>query len=57
MGCAASKGLFAFHDEIFKVSTGSSPATEFLFELIAQLQELGSAPMIDIRAYAAWLHR
>ena len=30
-------------------------ATAFLFELIARLQALATVPMIDIRAYAAWL--
>lgn len=55
LGCAAAKGMFVRQDESYTASAGPAPASEFLFELIAQLQELGSAPMIDIRAYAAWL--
>jgi hypothetical protein len=31
------------------------PATAFLFELIARLQDIATVPMIDIRAYASWL--
>jgi hypothetical protein len=30
-------------------------ATAFLFELIARLQSIATAPMIDIQAYAKWL--
>jgi hypothetical protein len=33
------------------------PATAFLFELIARLQEQATVPMIDIRAYGRWLAR
>jgi hypothetical protein len=31
------------------------PATAFLLELIARLQEKATVPMIDVRAYARWL--
>jgi len=31
------------------------PATAFLLELIARLQEQATVPMIDVRAYARWL--
>jgi hypothetical protein len=33
------------------------PATAFLLELIARLQELATVPMIDVRAYARWLEK
>ena len=33
----------------------SKPATAFLFELIARLQDVATVPMIDVRAYASWL--
>jgi len=36
-------------------SQQSKPATAFLLELIAKLQEIGTVPMTDIRAYAHWL--
>ena len=31
------------------------PATAFLMELIARLQEIAIVPMIDVRAYSPWL--
>jgi hypothetical protein len=34
---------------------GGKPATAFLLELIARLQDLGTVPRLDVRAYAAWL--
>lgn len=38
-----------------QLEAGRKPATAFLLELIAQLQSLGTVPMIDTRAYARWL--
>jgi hypothetical protein len=39
----------------YKVVPRGKPATAFLFELIARLQELATVSMIDVRAYAKWL--
>jgi len=33
------------------------PATAFLLELIARLQNSATVPMIDTRAYARWLEQ
>jgi hypothetical protein len=33
----------------------NKPATAFLFEIIARLQEKANVPIIDVRAYAEWL--
>lgn len=56
VGCIASHGAF-LHDAEHgvRVLEGNKPATAFLFELIARLQESATVPMIDIRAYAKWL--
>jgi hypothetical protein len=52
LGCVADAGMFtcdrAGH---FELIPASRAATRFLFELIARLQEMATAPMIDIRAY------
>lgn len=56
LGCIAKHGMFTvdaagahvIHDQ-------EKAATSFLFELIAQLQNSATVPMIDVRAYAAWL--
>lgn len=56
LGCVAAHGIFARDagdkDLLTKMR---KPATAFLFELIARLQERATVPMIDIRAYAQWL--
>jgi hypothetical protein len=56
MGCVAAHGVFGL-DETgdYSVRHKGKPATAFLLELIARLQESGTVPMIDIRAYAKWL--
>ena len=56
LGCVAAHGHFARrgNDGYDLVSEGR-PATAFLFELIARLQNTATVPMIDIRAYAKWL--
>lgn len=56
LGCVATHGLFGC-DAIGcgVVSPIEKPATAFLFELIARLQENATVPMIDVRAYARWL--
>jgi hypothetical protein len=53
IGCIADAGWFARIGEgDYGLYAGGKPATRFLFELIAQLQAIGTAPMLDIRAYA-----
>lgn len=56
IGCVAAHGIFSCdpggcHSHV----PGGKPATAFLLELIARLQELGTVPRLDVRAYAAWL--
>lgn len=55
MGCVADAGLFAFDAamQTYVLTAASRPATRFIFELIARLQEVATVPMLDIRAYAA----
>lgn len=56
LGCVAAHGIFGIDKEGRPcLSRGGKPATAFLLELIAQLQEMGTVPRLDIRAYAAWL--
>ncbi len=55
IGCVASHGIFVREDEQFVLRSEKKPATAFLLELIARLQELATVPMIDVRAYARWL--
>ncbi len=56
LGCVAAHGVFSCDTERDGVVTPMrKPATAFLFELIARLQEQATVPMIDIRAYARWL--
>lgn len=55
-GCVAAHGLFSCGgDAQVTLSPGPTAATAFLFELIARLQTYATVPMIDVRAYAAWL--
>ena len=53
--CVASEGMVCRVADQFEANATEKAATAFLFELLAQLQQLGSAPMLDIRAYARWL--
>jgi hypothetical protein len=55
-GCVAAHGTFSWDSE-GRIETVmiNKPATAFLFDLIARLQEKATVPMIDIRAYAKWL--
>lgn len=56
LGCVAAHGLFGCDAAgCHAVSPLEKPATAFLFELIARLQENATVPMIDVRAYAQWL--
>jgi hypothetical protein len=56
LGCVAAHGVFGF-DEVgsYSIRPKGKPATAFLLELIARLQDSGTVPMIDVRAYAKWL--
>lgn len=55
IGCVADAGIFTFDDHNQRYSLGetSRPATRFILELIARLQEMATVPMLDVRAYAA----
>lgn len=56
LGCVAAHGTFGCDSETcFAITPESKPATAFLFDLIARLQQTATVPMIDIRAYARWL--
>ncbi|MFN8658158.1 MAG: DUF6602 domain-containing protein [Candidatus Obscuribacterales bacterium] len=57
LGCIATHGIFTYQDaaKSYELIPENRPATSFLFELIARLQSSATVPMIDIRAYAAWL--
>jgi hypothetical protein len=57
IGCVAAHGIFLRKDSEYVLLPEGKPATAFLLELIAQLQELATVPMIDIRAYARWLDK
>jgi hypothetical protein len=56
LGCVAAHGIFSCDEANCGTLTPmGKPATAFLFELIARLQEKATVPMIDVRAYARWL--
>lgn len=56
LGCIASQGRFsAGADGAFTVTEGGHPATAFLLDLIARLQDVGTVSRLDVRAYAKWL--
>lgn len=57
IGCVAAHGHFLCTIEKITTVPSGTAATAFLFELIAQLQQLATVPMIDIRAYGAWLYK
>jgi len=56
VGCIASIAAFLWQSQsnCFKLYR-TSPATNFVFELLARLQELATVPMLDIRAYTKWI--
>lgn len=57
LGCVAAHGWFGRNvDGQTVVELGGKPATAFLLELIARLQEIATVPMIDVRAYSRWLN-
>lgn len=56
LGCVAAHGLFSCDKAGCHTATPQGKAaTAFLLELIAQLQDTATVPMIDVRAYAKWL--
>lgn len=56
LGCVAAHGVFLRSpDGAPEIRGGGKPATAFLLEFIARLQEVATVPRMDIRAYAAWL--
>jgi hypothetical protein len=57
IGCIAAHGIFFSTAQSYSLVPEKRSATSFLMELIARLQELATAPMIDIRAYARWLEK
>jgi hypothetical protein len=57
IGCIAAHGAFWTNADGYEVRAGGRGATAFLLELIARLQASATVPMIDVRAYAAWLVR
>ncbi len=56
IGCVAAHGIFYRSGAEVTIAAEGKPATAFLLELIARLQELATVPMIDVRAYARWLN-
>lgn len=56
LGCVAAHGTFGCDASgCYTITPQAKPATAFLFDLIARLQDTATVPMIDIRAYARWL--
>lgn len=55
LGCVANAGWFMRRDDDFEVTSIDKAATRFLLELIARLQAIGTAPMLDVRAYAGMI--
>lgn len=57
-GCIAAYGIFSREGTNRVISTPHDKATTcFLLELISRLQKVGTAPAIDMAAYAPWLVR
>lgn len=57
IGCVASNGIFWREEDAqtHVIREGCKPATGFLLKLIALLQAKATVPMVDTRAYEAWL--
>jgi hypothetical protein len=56
LGCVAAHGMFGCDEhDCYTIMPQGKPATAFLFELIARLQDSATVPMIDIGSYARWL--
>jgi hypothetical protein len=57
LGCVAAHGIFLCDEsDCYSIVPQGKPATAFLFELMARLQAMATVPMVDLRAYAAWLN-
>ena len=57
IGCVAAHGMFSCDESgCHTIIPKGKPATAFLLELIARLQNSATVPMIDTRAYARWLN-
>lgn len=53
IGCIADAGWYLrSKDGDYALHSTDKPATRFLLELIAQLQMIGTVPMLDVRAYS-----
>lgn len=54
LGCVAETGWFEHNktNQEFALHESEKATIQFMFELIAKLQELATVPMLDIRAYA-----
>ena len=52
IGCVADAGWFERDRGAYRMHPTDKAAVRFLFELIARLQAIGTAPMLDVRAYA-----
>jgi hypothetical protein len=56
IGCVAAHGIFnCDYTGCHIIVPHTKPATLFLLELIARLQDIATVPMIDVRAYSKWL--
>ncbi len=56
LGCIAAHGTFRRENtDFYTIINKGKPATAFLLELIARLQDIATVPMMDVRAYAKWL--
>ncbi len=56
LGCVAAQGTFTCDRAgVHTIVPEGKPATAFLLELVARLQDSATVPMIDVRAYAKWL--
>ncbi len=58
LGCIAAHGTFRREETgLYTIDSKGKPATAFLMELIARLQNIATVPMMDVRAYAKWLEK
>lgn len=56
LGCIAAHGMFFRENSgLYTITHKGKPATAFLMELIARLQDIATVPMLDVRAYAKYL--
>jgi hypothetical protein len=56
IGCVAAYGTFGCEGTDCQTTSEHDKAvTSFLLDLITKLQRIGTAPAIDMTAYAAWL--